>query len=81
MSGYIHIIACSCYALGMLYKLQCTVHHSGGRQILLCGFCPPPPFTDKIFGKKGVTGMGGTPSPLYGHLFAPTRALKVLVCY
>ena len=24
------------------------------------GGTPPPPFTDKIFGKKGVTGLGGT---------------------
>ena len=29
-----------------------------------------PPFTDKMFGKKGVTDMGGTPPPLYGHIFA-----------
>ena len=23
----------------------------------------PPPFTDKIFGKKGVADLGGTPLP------------------
>ena len=27
------------------------------------GGTPPPPFTDKIFGKKGVTDLGGTPPP------------------
>ena len=28
----------------------------------------PPPFTDKIFSKKKVTDLGGTPPlPLYGH--------------
>ena len=26
----------------------------------------PPPFTDFLFGKKGVTDLGGTPLPLYG---------------
>ena len=30
------------------------------------GGTPLPPFTDKIFGKKGVTDLGGTP-PLYGQ--------------
>ena len=25
------------------------------------GGTPLPPFTDKIFGKKGVTDLGGTP--------------------
>ena len=27
------------------------------------GTPPPPPFTDKIFGKKGVTDLGDTPLP------------------
>ena len=27
------------------------------------GGTPLPPFTDKIFGKKGVTDLGGTPPP------------------
>ena len=31
------------------------------------GGTPLPPFTDKIFGKKGVTDLGGTPPPLYGQ--------------
>ena len=32
------------------------------------GSTPLPPFTDKIFGKKGVTDLGGTPPPpLYGQ--------------
>ena len=26
-----------------------------------------PPFTDKIFSEKGVTDLGGTPTPLYGQ--------------
>ena len=27
------------------------------------GGTPLPPFTDKIFGKKGVTDLGGPPPP------------------
>ena len=29
----------------------------------VCKRVPPPPFTDKIFGKKGVADLGGTPHP------------------
>ena len=31
------------------------------------GGYPLPPFTDKIFSRKGVTDLGGTPPPLYGQ--------------
>ena len=58
--------------VGKLAKTKVNHVTKGGHQILLCGFCPlggyPPSFTDKIFSKKKVTDLGGTPPhPLYGH--------------
>ena len=32
-------------------------------RLRIWGVPPSPPFTDKIFGKKGVTDLGGTPPP------------------
>ena len=39
------------------------------------GGTPLPPFTDKIFGKKGVTDLGGTPQ-IRNSLFAENFVRK-----
>ena len=60
------------------------------------GGTPLPPFTDKIFGKNGVTNLGGTlllnnakmmralvtATPPYGSTFpsAPLEVVIVLLC-
>ena len=45
----------------------------------------PPPFTDKIFGKKGVTDLGGTPPPPFTDkirkvVFEVPPKANLLVC-
>ena len=37
----------------------------------------PPPFTDKIFGKEGVTDLGGTPLPPFTDKISAKRGLRI----
>ena len=49
--------------LKMVFFAQKTPVFGPKNRLRIWGVPPPSPFTDKIFGKKGVTDLGGTPPP------------------
>ena len=51
----------------MVFFAQKTHVFGTKNRLRIWGVPLPPPFTIKISGKTGVTDLGGTPLPFYGH--------------